>query len=119
MVSRTLSFPIRSDQPRLEMIDLMDNEGKLKEMNAHPDEYASQYLNPRNTYYVLKIESRGATKLSFFDGISLSIVVTDATSNEKRYTANFNLEQIDQKLASTFMSNARHSIFSPHSELTF
>lgn len=40
------------------MIDLMDNEGKLKEMNAHPDEYASHYLNPRNTYYVLKIESK-------------------------------------------------------------
>lgn len=69
-----------------EMIDLMDNEGKLKEMNAHPDEYASHYLNPRNTYYVLKIE------------------ITDATLNEKRYTANFNLEQIDQKLASTFMT---------------
>jgi hypothetical protein len=36
----------------------MDNEGKLKELSAHYDEYASQYLIARNTYYVLKVESK-------------------------------------------------------------
>jgi hypothetical protein len=36
----------------------MDNEGKLKDLNTHYDEYASQYLAPRNTYYVLKVESK-------------------------------------------------------------
>ena len=41
-----------------ELLDLMDHEGKLKELNAHSDEYASQYLSARHTYYALKIESR-------------------------------------------------------------
>jgi hypothetical protein len=36
----------------------MDNEGKLKELSTHYDEYASQYLTPRNTYYVLKVDSK-------------------------------------------------------------
>jgi hypothetical protein len=36
----------------------MDNEGKLKELDTHFDEYASQYLTARNTYYVLKVESK-------------------------------------------------------------
>ncbi len=39
-------------------IDLMDNEGKLKDLNTHSDEYASQYLTARNTYYVLKVECK-------------------------------------------------------------
>ena len=37
------------------MIDLMDSEGKLKELNGHLDEYATQYLASRNTYYLLKV----------------------------------------------------------------
>lgn len=36
----------------------MDTEGKLKELNTHGEEYASQYLTGRSTYYVLKIESK-------------------------------------------------------------
>jgi hypothetical protein len=48
------------------MLDLMDNEGKLKELNTHPDEYASQYVTARHTYYVLKIESK-RTMHSDFD----------------------------------------------------
>lgn len=42
----------------------MDNEGKLKELNMHDDEYASTYLTARNTYYVFKIESK-LTCISF------------------------------------------------------
>ncbi|CAF0971073.1 unnamed protein product [Rotaria sp. Silwood1] len=62
-----------------EVIDLMDNEGKLKELHAHGDEYASQYLTGRSTYYVLKVEN-------------------DIAAGEKRYIPNFNLDQIDQKI---------------------
>lgn len=40
-----------------ETIDLIDNEGKLKELNIHYDDYATQYLTARNTYYVLKVGS--------------------------------------------------------------
>jgi hypothetical protein len=36
----------------------MDNEGKLKELNTHGEEYASAYLTARNTYYVFKVESK-------------------------------------------------------------
>ncbi|CAF1069409.1 unnamed protein product [Rotaria sordida] len=64
-----------------EIIDLMDNEGKLKELHTHGDEYASQYLTGRNTYYVLKVEN-------------------DTAVGEKRYIPNFNLDQIDQKIYS-------------------
>jgi len=42
----------------IEIIDLIDNDGKVKELNSHSDEYASQFLTARNTYYVLKIESK-------------------------------------------------------------
>jgi hypothetical protein len=42
----------------IEIIDLMDNEGKVKELNAHFDDYASQFLTARSTYYVLKVESK-------------------------------------------------------------
>jgi hypothetical protein len=36
----------------------MDNEGKLKELNIHIDDYATQFLTARSTYYVLKIEGK-------------------------------------------------------------
>jgi len=36
----------------------MDNEGKLKELNVHHNEFATQYLIARNTYYVFKVESK-------------------------------------------------------------
>lgn len=42
----------------------MDNEGKLKELNIHDEEYASNYLTARNTYYVFKIESNYSLKYS-------------------------------------------------------
>ena len=41
-----------------ETIDLMDNDGRLKELNTHSAEYASHYLTARNTYYLIKIESK-------------------------------------------------------------
>jgi hypothetical protein len=36
----------------------MDNEGKLKELSIHFDEYATQFLTARSSYYVLKIEGK-------------------------------------------------------------
>ncbi len=36
----------------------MDNEGKIKELNAHFDDYATQFLTARSTYYVLKVDSK-------------------------------------------------------------
>jgi len=36
----------------------MDHEGKLKELNVHHNEFATQYLTARNTYYVFKVESK-------------------------------------------------------------
>jgi Putative Interleukin 2 receptor, gamma chain len=36
----------------------MDNEGKIKELNTHFDDYATQFLTARSTYYVLKVESK-------------------------------------------------------------
>jgi len=41
-----------------ETIDLMDNEGKIKELNTHFDDYATQFLTARSTYYVLKVEGK-------------------------------------------------------------
>jgi hypothetical protein len=41
-----------------ETLDLMDNEGKLKELSMHFDDYATQFLTARSTYYVLKVESK-------------------------------------------------------------
>lgn len=51
----------------LETIDLMDNEGKLKELNMHEEEYASNYLTARNTYYVFKIESKSSFRIIHID----------------------------------------------------
>jgi hypothetical protein len=34
----------------------MDNEGKVKELNTHFDDYATQFLTARSTYYILKVE---------------------------------------------------------------
>lgn len=36
----------------------MDNEGKVKELSTHFDDYATQFLTARSTYYVLKVESK-------------------------------------------------------------
>jgi hypothetical protein len=36
----------------------MDNEGKLKELDAHFNDYATQFLTARSTYYVLKSEGK-------------------------------------------------------------
>ncbi len=36
----------------------MDNEGKVKELNTHFDDYATQFLTARSTYYVLKVDSK-------------------------------------------------------------
>ncbi|CAF2541380.1 unnamed protein product [Rotaria sp. Silwood2] len=69
-----------------EIIDLMDNEGKLKELHTHGDDYASQYLTGRSTYYVLKVEN-------------------DTAAGEKRYIPNFNLDQIDQKIYSVLTTS--------------
>ncbi|CAF0754516.1 unnamed protein product [Didymodactylos carnosus] len=74
----------------LEMIDFMDNDGKLKELNTHSEEYATHYLVPRSTYYVLKIE-------------------VDNASGEKRYTAIFNFDQLDQKLC-TVLTNSLNTL---------
>ncbi|CAF0972997.1 unnamed protein product [Rotaria magnacalcarata] len=76
--------------PNDDVIDLMDNEGKLKELNVHSEDYASQYLAGRNTYFVVKIEN-------------------DIVAGEKRYAANFNIDQVDSKLYS-ILSNAFMSL---------
>ncbi|UJR10143.1 hypothetical protein I4U23_014360 [Adineta vaga] len=73
-----------------EMIDLMDNDGKLKELNAHHNEYAVQYLPARNNYYALKVE-------------------IDSTTGDKRYTPSFNIDQIDQKIC-TILTNSLNSL---------
>ncbi|CAF0829941.1 unnamed protein product [Adineta ricciae] len=65
--------------PSNEAIDLIDHEGKLKELSTHLDEYATQFLTARSTYYILKVE-------------------IDTTTGEKRYTPNFSLDQLDQRL---------------------
>lgn len=36
----------------------MDNEGKLIELSEHADDYASQFLTARSTYYILKVEGK-------------------------------------------------------------
>lgn len=84
------------------MIDLMDNEGKLKELNTHADDYASQYLSARHSYYVLKIESKST--ISFISDV-LSFSPVDS-AGEKRYIPSFNTEQIDQKLMNIFTGKA-------------
>ncbi|CAF0904313.1 unnamed protein product [Adineta steineri] len=76
--------------PKEEILDLMDNEGKLKELNAHFTDYATQYLTARNTYYVLKVE-------------------TDSATGDKRYTPSFNIDQIDQKIC-TILTNSLNSL---------
>ena len=86
------------------MIDLMDNEGKLKELNTHADDYASQYLSARHTYYVLKIESNSPIS---FESTADVLCLVDQTLGEKRYIPSFNLEQIDQKLMTIFTSKDR------------
>jgi len=51
-----------------ETIDLMDNEGKIKDLNTHFDDYATQFLTARSTYYILKVEGKliiTHTKLSY------------------------------------------------------
>ncbi|CAF0906799.1 unnamed protein product [Adineta steineri] len=73
-----------------ETIDLIDNEGKLKELGTHFDDYASQFLTARSTYYVLKVE-------------------VDSTTGEKRYIPNFNIDQLDQKL-NTILTNALNTL---------
>jgi hypothetical protein len=73
----------------------MDNEGKIKELNMHFDDYATQFLTARSTYYVLKVEGKiiiNHTKLLFR-------ILVDSATGEKRYTPNFNIDQIDQKLS--------------------
>ena len=86
-----------------ETIDLMDNEGKLKELNTHGEEYASAYLTARNTYYVFKVESKRNFLHFKYPKIEFLLVV-DLATNEKRYTAFFNMDQIDQKLYSILSS---------------
>ncbi|CAF0730750.1 unnamed protein product [Rotaria sordida] len=76
--------------PQDETIDLMDNEGKVKELNTHFDDYATQFLTARSTYYVLKVE-------------------VDSQTGEKRYTPSFNLDQIDQKLG-TILTNSLNTL---------
>ncbi|CAF0908326.1 unnamed protein product [Adineta ricciae] len=76
--------------PQDEIVDLMDNDGKLKELNAHANEYAVQYLPARNNYYALKVE-------------------VDSTTGDKRYTPNFNIDQIDQKIC-TVLTNSLNSL---------
>ncbi|CAF1485866.1 unnamed protein product [Adineta steineri] len=76
--------------PKEEILDLMDNEGKLKELNAHFNDYATQYLTARNSYYVLKVE-------------------TDSATGDKRYTPSFNIDQIDQKIC-TILTNSLNSL---------
>ncbi|CAF0862727.1 unnamed protein product [Adineta ricciae] len=76
--------------PQDEVVDLMDNDGKLKELNAHANEYAVQYLPARNNYYALKVE-------------------VDSTTGDKRYTPNFNIDQIDQKIC-TVLTNSLNSL---------
>jgi hypothetical protein len=87
------------------MIDLMDNEGKLKELNTHCDDYATQFLTARSTYYVLKVDGKLiiiSTKLNFLFKKSNLV---DSVTGEKRYTPNFNIEQIDPKLGTILTSN--------------
>ncbi|UJR35892.1 hypothetical protein I4U23_028635 [Adineta vaga] len=62
-----------------EIIDLIDHDGKLKQLSTHLDDYATQFLAARSTYYILKVE-------------------VDTTTGEKRYTPYFNLDQLDQRL---------------------
>ncbi|CAF2507166.1 unnamed protein product [Rotaria sp. Silwood2] len=76
--------------PQDETIDLMDNEGKIKELNLHFDDYATQFLTARSTYYVLKVEA-------------------DSQTGEKRYTPSFNLDQVDQKLG-TILTNSLNAL---------
>ena len=78
----------------------MDHEGKLKELNTHSDEYASQYLPARHTYYALKIESK--SKMNCAASTALSLFLADSATGEKRYTPNFDLEHVDQKLNTIF-----------------
>ncbi|CAF1623990.1 unnamed protein product [Rotaria magnacalcarata] len=73
-----------------ETLDLMDSEGKLKELSMHFDDYATQFLTARSTYYVLKVEA-------------------DIASGERRYTPSFNLDQIDQKLG-TILTNSLNAL---------
>ncbi len=83
----------------------MDNEGKLKELNIHIDDYATQFLTARSTYYVLKIEGKLThTYVKLFQISIKTLILVDSTTGEKRYTPNFNLEQIDQKLSTILTS---------------
>ncbi len=82
----------------------MDNEGKIKELSTHFDDYATQFLTARSTYYILKVEGNIiVTILDFYN--KKKLILVDSATGDKRYTPNFNLEQIDQKLGTILTSN--------------
>ena len=87
----------------------MDNEGKLIELSTHADEYASQFLTARSTYYIVKVEGKLVEMLANHQ----SIFLVDAKKGGKHYTLNFNPEKIDQKLSSVLTSMTK-SIFDEH-----
>jgi hypothetical protein len=87
------------------MIELMDNEGKIKELNTHFDDYATQFLTARSTYYVLKVEGKLIIIYAKKNTIYFCKILVDSATGEKRYTPNFNLDQIDQKVGTILTSN--------------
>lgn len=89
---------------QLDTIDLMDNEGKIKELSTHFDDYATQFLTARSTYYVLKVEGKyfGFLHKNLLNTLSHLV---DNVTGDKRYTPNFNIDQIDQRLSSILTSN--------------
>ena len=42
-------------------VDLMDLEGDMKNLPAHRDEYAHQFMSDRGTYVLVKVESKKCT----------------------------------------------------------
>lgn len=92
----------------------MDNEGKIKELNTHFDDYATQFLTARSTYYILKVEGNIITthiKLYQISITKKNLILVDTATGDKRYTPNFNLEQIDQKLGTILTSNFNFDLF--------
>ncbi|CAF0857821.1 unnamed protein product [Rotaria sordida] len=98
--------------PQDETIDLMDNEGKVKELNTHFDDYATQFLTARSTYYVLKVEGKlnhYSCKFILYFILKKKPIPVDSQTGEKRYTPSFNLDQIDQKLG-TILTNSLNTL---------
>ena len=48
----------------IETVDVMDHDGKLKELSTHFDDYASQFLTARSTYYILKVEGESISTVA-------------------------------------------------------